>query len=130
MVRQQAYRSAMAINVLGGDLEPCSYDPVTGWYRDGCCNTGGDDLGVHTVCVVTTAEFLRFSSSVGNDLSTPHPEYGFPGLQPGDNWCLCASRWQEAFEAGAPPNVRLNATHVATLEWVQLDDLRAHAIDA
>ncbi len=117
----------MAINVLGGPLEECSTNPLTGWYRDGCCNTGGDDLGVHTVCVVTTAEFLAFSAEAGNDLSTPHPEYGFPGLTPGDNWCLCASRWQEAFEAGRAPKVRLAATHIATLEWIQLDDLKSHA---
>ncbi len=117
----------MAMNVLGGELEMCSFEPLTGWYRDGCCNTGGDDLGVHTVCVITTADFLAFSASVGNDLSTPHPEHGFPGLQPGDGWCLCASRWQEAFEAGMAPNVRLEATHLATLEWVQLSDLESHA---
>ncbi|MGC9963211.1 MAG: DUF2237 domain-containing protein [Acidimicrobiales bacterium] len=117
----------MALNVLGTDLEPCSFDPLTGFYRDGCCNTGGEDLGVHTVCVRLTAGFLEFSKAVGNDLSTPRPEYGFAGLQPGDQWCLCASRWQEAFEAGAAPEVVLAATHRSTLEWVRLADLQAHA---
>jgi uncharacterized protein (DUF2237 family) len=117
----------MALNVLGTELEPCSFDPVTGFYRDGCCNTGGEDFGVHTVCVKLTAEFLEFSKAAGNDLSTPKPEYGFAGLQPGDQWCLCASRWQEAFEAGAAPNVVLSATHRTTLEWVSLGDLQAHA---
>src|SRR5208283_3564727 len=107
----------MALNVLGTDLQPCSVDPLTGFYRDGCCNTGGEDLGVHTVCVQLTADFLVFSKAVGNDLSTPRPEYGFAGLQPGDQWCLCASRWQEAFEAGAAPKVVLAATHRTTLEW-------------
>ena len=88
------------LNVLGGSLEGCSFDPVTGFWRDGSCRTGGQDVGVHAVCAVMTDEFLRFSASVGNDLSTPHPEWGFPGLQPGDRWCLCAARWQEALEAG------------------------------
>ena len=117
----------MALNVLGTELAACSFEPVTGFYRDGCCNTGGEDLGVHTVCVVLTAEFLEFSKSVGNDLSTPRPEFGFAGLRPGDQWCLCASRWQEAFEAGSAPQVVLAATHRATLEWVRLTDLQAHA---
>jgi uncharacterized protein (DUF2237 family) len=117
----------MALNVLGTELEPCSFDPLTGFYRDGCCNTGGEDLGVHTVCVRLTSGFLEFSKAVGNDLSTPRPEYGFAGLQPGDQWCLCASRWQEAFEAGAAPEVVLAATHRSTLEWVRLSDLQAHA---
>ena len=119
---------AMAQNVLGQDLQPCNFDPVTGFYRDGCCNTGAEDVGVHTVCTRVTAEFLAFSASVGNDLSTPHPEFGFAGLQPGDQWCLCAARWQEAFEAGMAPPVVLASTHAATLEWVQLGDLVAHAI--
>lgn len=117
----------MAKNVLGGELEPCGSDPLTGFYRDGCCNTGVDDLGVHTVCARMTAEFLEFSRSVGNDLSTPRP--GFPGLRPGDRWCLCASRWQEALAAGRAPAVFLRSTHASTLEWVGLDDLRAHAAD-
>ena len=119
----------MAKNVLGGDLEPCGYDPLTGFYRDGCCETGGEDVGVHVVCARMTAEFLSFSLEHGNDLSTPHPEYGFPGLQPGDQWCLCASRWHEAYEAGFAPPVVLAATHVAALEWCTLDALRSHAAD-
>lgn len=116
----------MARNVLGGELEACSTEPVTGFYRDGCCNTGAGDVGVHTVCAVMTAEFLEFSKAVGNDLSTP--QWGFPGLQPGDRWCLCAPRWQEALEAEAAPDVVLEATHAATLEWVRLEDLVHHAL--
>lgn len=115
----------MAKNVLGGELEPCGLDPVTGFYRDGCCNTGADDAGVHTVCAVVTDQFLAFSRAQGNDLSTPRP--GFQGLQAGDRWCLCASRWQEALNAGQAPAVVLEATHAATLEWASLDDLRRHA---
>ncbi|HEY3832566.1 MAG TPA: DUF2237 domain-containing protein [Acidimicrobiia bacterium] len=115
----------MAKNVLGTDLEPCGFDPVTGFYRNGCCDTGADDVGVHVVCAVMTADFLEFSAAAGNDLSTPQP--GFAGLQPGDSWCLCASRWQEAFEAGHAPQVRLEATHIATLEWVTLANLQANA---
>ena len=118
----------MAQNVLGENLQPCNLDPVTGFYRDGCCNTGAEDIGVHTVCTRVTAEFLVFSASVGNDLSTPQPEFGFTGLQPGDQWCLCASRWQEALEAGVAPPVVLASTHAATLEWVQLSDLVAYPI--
>ena len=94
-------------NVLGGPLQPCRTEPLTGFYRDGCCNTGPQDVGSHTVCAVMTAEFLAFSAGAGNDLSTPMPEYGFPGLKPGDRWCLCAPRWQEAFLAGAAPKVVL-----------------------
>jgi uncharacterized protein (DUF2237 family) len=116
-------------NVLGGDLAPCSYDPLTGYYRTGCCETRGDDPGMHVVCAVMTDEFLAFSASRGNDLSTPMPQYGFPGLRAGDQWCLCASRWQEAFEAGMAPRVVLEATHMAALEYCRLDDLRAHAVD-
>ena len=119
----------MAKNVLGTELEDCSFDPLTGYYRDGCCNTGTGDLGVHTVCAVVTDEFLEFSKSVGNDLSTPPPEFGFNGLKDGDSWCLCAPRWQEAFEAGAAPKVRLAATHIATLEWATLSDLQQYAIE-
>ncbi len=115
----------MAKNVLGGELEPCSSIPLTGFYRDGCCNTGADDVGVHTVCARVSAEFLEFSKARGNDLSTPRP--GFRGLRPGDRWCVCASRWQEALEAGSAPEVVLEATHAASLEWVSLDDLRRHA---
>ncbi len=117
----------MAKNVLGGELAACSTDPRTGFYRDGCCNTGSDDLGVHTVCALLTEEFLQFSKTRGNDLSTPQPHLGFAGLEPGDHWCLCASRWQEAFDAGAAPQVVLESTHAATLEWVRLDDLVAFA---
>jgi uncharacterized protein (DUF2237 family) len=116
----------MAKNVLGTELQPCSLDPLTGFYRDGCCNTGADDAGVHAVCARVTAEFLEFSKAAGNDLSTPQP--GFPGLQPGDQWCLCAARWAEALDAGAAPPVVLESTHACVLEWVSLDDLRAHAV--
>ncbi|MCB0113213.1 MAG: DUF2237 domain-containing protein [Caldilineaceae bacterium] len=119
-----------AMNVLGGPLQPASTDPITGFYRDGYCHTGPDDRGVHVVCAQVTAEFLEFSKAHGNDLSTPHPEYRFPGLKPGDRWCLCADRWQEAFDAGVAPPVVLAATHVAALEFVDLEDLVACAIDA
>ena len=101
-------------NVLGATLADCSHDPKTGFYRSGCCETGPDDAGVHTVCAVLTEEFLEFSRSRGNDLSTPRPEFGFPGLDPGDRWCLCAARWLEAFEAGCAPRVDLEATHEKT----------------
>jgi uncharacterized protein len=117
------------LNVLGGALEACGYDPMTGFWRDGSCRTGGQDLGVHAVCAVMTEEFLAYSSSVGNDLSTPHPELGFPGLGPGDRWCLCAGRWQQALEAGVAPPVVLEATHALALEFSSLDDLRAYALE-
>ena len=116
------------VNVLGGELEPCSMRPLTGYYRTGSCETRGDDIGVHAVCAEMTEEFLEFSKSRGNDLSTPMPVYGFEGLTPGDCWCLCASRWQEAFEAGMAPRVRLESTSVAALEWINLDDLKKHAL--
>ena len=116
----------MATNVLGTELTDCSHDPVTGFFRDGCCNTGADDYGVHTVCAVMTEEFLRFSKSAGNDLSTPRN--GFSGLNPGDHWCLCASRWQEAYEAGFAPQVNLEATHILTLEWVDTKALLAAGV--
>jgi uncharacterized protein (DUF2237 family) len=116
-------------NVLGGPLAPCSEDPLTGFYRDGCCNTGDEDFGSHTVCAVMTADFLAFSKSRGNDLSTPRPELGFPGLRPGDRWCLCAPRWQEAFSAGRAPKVVLGATHEEALAYAELSDLKRHAID-
>lgn len=116
-------------NVLGGVLETCSLDPITGFYRNGCCCTGPEDVGSHTVCVVLTAHFLAFSKSRGNDLSTPRPEWGFPGLRPGDRWCLCAPRFAEALEAGMAPRVVLNATHEKALEFVTLKDLHAHAAD-
>lgn len=121
--------ASKARNVIGEPLRPCCNDPVTGFYRDGYCHTGPEDAGVHSVCVRVTAEFLEYSKSRGNDLSTPHPEFGFPGLQPGDQWCLCAARWQEAFEAGKAPRVALMATHEATLEIVDLQDLKTHALD-
>lgn len=117
----------MAKNVIGSDLEVCGLDPVTGFYRDGCCNTGADDAGVHTVCAVMTDEFLAFSQAQGNDLSTPNPEFGFGGLRAGDQWCLCADRWAEALAAGKAPRVVLEATHARTLEWVSRADLEAHA---
>lgn len=119
----------MAKNVLGTELADCSHEPLTGFFRDGCCNTGPGDVGVHTVCAIVTAEFLEFSKSRGNDLSTPHPAFGFPGLQPGDRWCLCAPRWQEALEAGMAPQVVLEATHMGSLEWCSRSDLEAHAVD-
>lgn len=118
------------INVLGGPLEPCSMDPLTGYYRTGCCENHGDDPGLHVVCVIVTGEFLEFSKAAGNDLSTPMPQHGFAGLVGGDHWCLCAGRWQEAFEAGAAPQVRLESTHVSALEFCALSDLRAHAASA
>ncbi len=116
-----------AINVLGQKLELCSNDPVTGFFRDGHCNTCAEDRGSHTVCVLMTAEFLAFSKYVGNDLSTPHPEFGFPGLQPGDQWCLCAARFLQAHDEGCAPKVRLTATHERALEIVPLRILRQHA---
>lgn len=115
-------------NVLGTELEDCSLDPLTGFYRDGCCRTGVEDLGLHTVCIQATKEFLAFSKKVGNDLSTPIPDYGFDGLQPGDQWCLCVTRWKEAFEAGYAPKVNLKATHISALEFVDLKDLQDHAL--
>ena len=119
----------MARNVLGGELELCSADPLTGYMRDGCCNTGTGDTGVHTVCAVMDDAFLEFSAARGNDLSTPQPMWGFPGLVAGDRWCLCAPRWQEAFEAGMAPAVVLAATHELTTEWCDRAALIAHAVD-
>src|SRR4029077_20658818 len=116
-----------ARNVLGGELKPCSLDPVTGFFRNGCCETSHEDLGMHTVCAVMTAELLAFSKSAGNDLSTPMPEYGFAGLKPGDRWCLCAPRWKEALDAGAAPQLVLEATHEEVLAIAPLSVLRAHA---
>lgn len=117
-------------NVLGTELQPCCNDPMTGFYRDGYCRTGGTDYGIHTVCVVMTDEFLQFSQAVGNDLSTPIPEYDFPGLVAGDRWCLCVQRWQQALAAGMAPQVVLEATHMSSIEFVSLDDLRAYSVDA
>ncbi len=122
-------RHGTAQNVLGTPLEVCGTAPMTGFYRDGCCETGPQDRGRHVVCAEVTAEFLEFTRRRGNDLSTPRPEYNFPGLRPGDRWCLCASRWQEALEAGVAPPVILAATHAAALQIVRLEDLQAHAKD-
>jgi uncharacterized protein len=116
--------------VVGGELLPCSADPLTGFYRDGCCATGPEDVGSHTVCAVMTTDFLAFSASVGNDLSTPRPDWGFPGLVAGDRWCVCAARWLEARESGCAPAVVLGATHARALELVSIDDLLAHAAPA
>ena len=116
-------------NVLGGILELCSARPLTGFFRNGCCDTGPEDLGSHTVCAVMTAEFLAYSGAAGNDLSTARPEFGFPGLQPGDRWCLCAPRWQEALAAGRAPGVVLAATAEGALDWCALEDLRHFAVD-
>lgn len=116
-------------NVFGEPIEVCSLNPSTGFYRTGCCETGPEDVGVHTVCVEVTREFLAFSKARGNDLSTPRPEYGFPGLSAGDRWCLCAARWQEALDAGVAPRVVLAATHEASLEIARLEDLKRHALD-
>ncbi len=117
------------LNVFGEPLATCSTAPMTGWYRSGCCETDEQDRGSHTVCAVMTAGFLAFSSARGNDLSTPRPEFGFPGLRPGDRWCLCAARWREAWEAGCAPRVHLRATHRRALAVIELAALKAHAID-
>ncbi len=122
-------QSDQALNVFGQPLAPCGLDPGTGFYRDGCCNTGYDDVGIHVVCVKVTREFLEFSRKRGNDLTTPVPEAGFPGLRPGNQWCLCAGRWKEALDAGAAPPVLLAATHEEALAVIPLADLKRHAID-
>jgi uncharacterized protein (DUF2237 family) len=116
-------------NVRGGRLQPCSYDPLTGFYRDGCCSTGDDDHGRHVVCAIVDADFLAYSRTRGNDLVTPRPDLRFPGLKPGDRWCLCALRWREALAAGVAPQVVLAATHEAALRYVALADLEAYAAD-
>jgi hypothetical protein len=115
--------------VFGEPLQSCSQAPATGFFRNGCCDTSAEDVGSHTVCAVMTEAFLAFSKARGNDLSTPLPQHGFPGLKPGDRWCLCAPRWQEAFEAGQAPRVVLRATHLGALGFCALDDLKRHAID-
>ena len=120
----------MAMNVLGGNLEVCGTDPVTGFYRSGCCDTGPGDHGLHLVCAQMTADFLRYSKAQGNDLSTPTPSHGFTGLKPGDRWCLCVERWKEALDDNMAPPIYLAATHVSALEFVALDDLKRHALDA
>jgi uncharacterized protein len=122
-------RRAPSKNVLGETLTECCAKPLTGFYRDGSCNTGPEDVGLHTVCTQVDAEFLAFSKAAGNDLSTPLPQFGFDGLKPGDCWCLCAARWKEALDAGHPPRIRLAATHQATLEIVPLDTLKKFALD-
>ena len=116
-------------NVLGGELKVCCTSPMTGFYRDGYCKTGVNDAGRHTVCAEVTEEFLEFSVNAGNDLVTPHPEWGFPGLKPGDKWCLCVLRWREAFEAGVAPPVILESTNESSLRHVTLDDLKKHAME-
>ena len=122
--------SRNTLNVLGTTLETCSLDPVTGWFRDGCCETGPNDRGRHIVCAVVTDDFLDFSRSCGNDLSTPRPEFRFPGLKHGDRWCLCLDRWREAHAAGVAPRVVLEATHQIALERVPLETLQEFAADA
>lgn len=117
----------MANNVFGETLIPCSTDPMTGYYRNGCCETGPDDFGTHTVCAVMTKEFLEFSLSRGNDLITPRPEYAFPGLIPGNKWCLCATRWLEAYKAGVAPKIVLEASHEKTLDYIPLEELVKYA---
>ncbi len=116
-------------NVTGGELEPCSLDPLTGWFRDGCCNTDDSDVGSHTICAVVTAEFLEHQRAIGNDLITPRPEYGFPGLEPGDRWCVTAANWLRAHLDGAAAPVVLSATHERALEIVPLEVLERHAVD-
>ena len=118
----------LSLNVLGEALQPCSTSPMTGFYRNGCCDTGTGDTGLHTVCAVMTAEFLALSKYLGNDLSTPRPEYGFGGLKPGDRWCLCAARFLQAHQEHAAPNVQLDATHLRTLDVVQLEVLQRYAV--
>ena len=118
----------MATNVLGTELMPCSYDPLTGYFRDGCCNTRADDVGTHVVCCKVTKEFLAYSLEKGNDLVTPHPEFRFAGLKPGDRWCLCVTRWLEALQAGVAPPVVLDCTHRKALDHVTLETLSAHAL--
>lgn len=120
--------SQTALNVLGRPLAPCSTEPMTGYFRDGCCRTDAGDRGLHVVCAVMTAEFLEFSRRRGNDLSTPRPEYSFPGLRPGDRWCLCANRWLEAWAQGVAPRVVLEATHLNALGVVTLDQLQSHRL--
>ena len=126
---KQPTQAEQALNVFGQPLAPCGRDPLTGFYRDGCCNTGYDDTGIHTVCIRATGKFLAFSKQRGNDLSTPMPEFGFPGLKPGDQWCLCAGRWKEALDANAAPPVVLAATHEETLAMLPLAELKRHAVD-
>jgi uncharacterized protein (DUF2237 family) len=127
--RNAANMPAPDKNVLGGQLAPCSISPRTGFFRDGCCNTGPEDTGLHVVCAQVTAEFLEFARKQGNDLITPMPIFGFPGLKPGDRWCVCAATWRQAYEAGVAPPVVLGATHEETLAVVPLSALKEHALD-
>ena len=126
---QPTFELDESLNVLGEPLKPCSTTPLTGFYRDGCCNTGPQDRGIHTVCIIATAEFLEFSTSRGNDLSTPNPDFGFDGLNPGDRWCLCAARWSEADAFDVAPHVVLESTHLKTLEVIPFNILRTKALD-
>lgn len=128
LARSSGKLLVVAQNVLGGELEPCGTDPMTGFTRNGCCEMHPQDAGVHVVCAVVTDAFLEYSMQQGNDLSTPRPEFGFAGLSEGDRWCLCASRWAEALEAGKAPKVSLEATHAHSLEWIDIADLQKHAI--
>jgi uncharacterized protein (DUF2237 family) len=127
-VEENAVDRHPSLNVLGGELDGCSQQPKTGFFRNGGCDTGPADFGSHTVCTQVTAEFLEFSRARGNDLSTPNPQLGFPGLKPGDRWCVCAGRWKEALEAGVAPPVVLEATHVNALDIVSMEELRRHAL--
>ncbi len=129
MAKMKIMEKFNSINVLGGPLTRCSVDPITGFFRDGCCNTSHSDRGMHTICAIMTEAFLTFSMEMGNDLSTPLPQFGFRGLQPGDSWCLCASRWVEAYRAGVAPQVKLSATHEETLAVVDLEILKKYAVD-
>ena len=128
-MRKRILMSDIQKNVLGLELEVCGTDPVTGFYRDGCCNTGAGDVGTHTVCAIVDDRFLEFSRNQGNDLITPRPEYRFKGLKNGDRWCLCAMRWEEARQAGCAPKVKLTSTNIKTLEFVTLENLKEHQID-
>lgn len=128
--RERSDTNTRGTNVLGHPLVPCSSDPMTGFYRNGCCQTGPGDHGLHVVCALMTEEFLAFSKAAGNDLSTPRPAMAFPGLHPGQRWCLCVTRWMDAHEAGHAPPVVLEATHISALEFVPLDVLRKYAYPA
>lgn len=126
--KEQMNKIENQLNVFGEKLQHCSYDPITGFFRDGCCHTDHSDHGIHTICIVATEDFLTFSKDAGNDLSTPHPEFGFKGIQPGDRWCLCAGRWFDAYKAGHAPKVNLEATHEETLAIITLSALKEHAV--
>ena len=127
--KKQKKETTMATNVLGTTLQPCCFDPKTGYFRDGYCKTRMDDAGTHVVCAVVTQEFLTFTKSRGNDLETPFPQYDFPGLKSGDKWCLCVLRWKEALDAGVAPPIVLESTHKVALKYITLEDLKSHSID-